>query len=286
MDLGSTISRLRAARQMSQGDLAEALGVSRQSVSKWETNASVPDLDKLVKLSRLFGVTLDQLVTGEQSAALPESEPVPAAAAPPSPPLRSRQRLAAIILLCMAFLMWLLLTALGGFLEGLILALPFLVCAGICFAARRRAGLWCAWTVYLTVELYIRWATGNTWTLTLSTLYFTPEMNYMRLAIAWVQLFVMLAMFLLTIRSFRTVHISLKNRRNLMRLAGGWAVLVLLHLLKNWGYAWIYQNPAWNVSLGIRLVLRAGDLVLLVLFAALLTATVCAFRRPKSRPTS
>ena len=285
MDLGSTISRLRAARQMSQGDLAEALGVSRQSVSKWETNASVPDLDKLVKLSRLFGVTLDQLVTGEQSAASPESEPVPAAA-PPSPPLWSRQRLAAIILLCMAFLMWLLLTALGGFLEGLILALPFLICAGICFAARRRAGLWCAWTVYLTVELYIRWATGNTWTLTLSTSHFTPEMNYMRLATAWVQLFVMLAMFLLTIRSFRTVHIDLKNRRNLMRLASGWVILALLHLLKNWGYAWIYQNPAWNVSLGIRLVLRAGDLVLLVLFAALLTATVCAFRRPKSRPTS
>ena len=59
MSLGTNISRLRAEHRLSQGDLAEALGVSRQSVSKWETDASVPDLDRLVKLSRLFGVTLD-----------------------------------------------------------------------------------------------------------------------------------------------------------------------------------------------------------------------------------
>ena len=41
MDLGTTISRLRAAHGMSQGDLAEALDVSRQSVSKWETGGSL-----------------------------------------------------------------------------------------------------------------------------------------------------------------------------------------------------------------------------------------------------
>ena len=65
MSLGATISRLRAEKKLSQGELADALGVSRQSVSKWETDASIPELDKLVKLSQLFGVTLDELVTGE-----------------------------------------------------------------------------------------------------------------------------------------------------------------------------------------------------------------------------
>lgn len=58
MSLGTTISRLRAEKKLSQGDLADALGVSRQSVSKWETDTSVPELDKLVKLSQLFGITL------------------------------------------------------------------------------------------------------------------------------------------------------------------------------------------------------------------------------------
>ena len=60
MSLGTNISRLRAEHHLSQGDLAEALAVSRQSVSKWETDSSVPDLDKLVKLSQLFGVSLDE----------------------------------------------------------------------------------------------------------------------------------------------------------------------------------------------------------------------------------
>ena len=48
-------------KNMSQSDLAEALEVPRQSISKWETDSSVPELDKLVRLSECFGVTLDEL---------------------------------------------------------------------------------------------------------------------------------------------------------------------------------------------------------------------------------
>ena len=44
MTLGQNICRLRTERGLSQGDLADALGVSRQSISKWETDASVPEL--------------------------------------------------------------------------------------------------------------------------------------------------------------------------------------------------------------------------------------------------
>ena len=66
MSLGTNISRLRAEKRLSQGDLAEVLEVSRQSVSKWETDSSVPDLNRLMKLSQLFGVTLDELVTGAE----------------------------------------------------------------------------------------------------------------------------------------------------------------------------------------------------------------------------
>lgn len=62
MDLGENIYRLRKEKGLSQDALAEALEVSRQSVSKWENNASVPELEKLVKMSEIFGVTLDELV--------------------------------------------------------------------------------------------------------------------------------------------------------------------------------------------------------------------------------
>lgn len=64
MTLGKQISRLRAARGLSQEELANDLQVSRQSISKWETDTSVPELDKLMKLSEVFGVTLDELVKG------------------------------------------------------------------------------------------------------------------------------------------------------------------------------------------------------------------------------
>lgn len=72
MKIPEQISRLRTASGMSQEELAERLEVSRQSVSKWETGASVPEIEKLVKMSALFEVTLDELVTG--SAPEPKQE--------------------------------------------------------------------------------------------------------------------------------------------------------------------------------------------------------------------
>ena len=62
MTLSEKIFALRSKAGLSQGDLAEKLEVSRQSVSKWETGQSVPDLDKIIKLADLFGVSVDELV--------------------------------------------------------------------------------------------------------------------------------------------------------------------------------------------------------------------------------
>ena len=65
MTLGEKITTLRNQYEMSQGDLAEKMNVSRQSISKWETGTSVPELEKLIQLSELFHITLDELVKGE-----------------------------------------------------------------------------------------------------------------------------------------------------------------------------------------------------------------------------
>ena len=56
MSLGETIYRLRTEKSLSQGDLAEMLEVSRQSISKWENNSAVPDLEKIIRLSEIFEV--------------------------------------------------------------------------------------------------------------------------------------------------------------------------------------------------------------------------------------
>lgn len=66
MNLGENIYHHRTGRNLSQGDLANALGVSRQSISKWENNAAVPELDKLIKMSELFDITLDELVYNQK----------------------------------------------------------------------------------------------------------------------------------------------------------------------------------------------------------------------------
>ncbi len=64
MALGQRIHELRSAAGLSQEQLAERLNVSRQAISKWELDTSAPDLDRLVLLGNLFGISLDQLVTG------------------------------------------------------------------------------------------------------------------------------------------------------------------------------------------------------------------------------
>ena len=62
MILAEKIIKLRKQQGWSQEELAMKLGISRQSVSKWESTASIPDLDKIIKLSELFGVSTDYLL--------------------------------------------------------------------------------------------------------------------------------------------------------------------------------------------------------------------------------
>ena len=65
MILADKIILQRKKAGWSQEELAEQLGVSRQSVSKWEGAQSIPDMDKLLKMSRLFGVSTDYLLKDE-----------------------------------------------------------------------------------------------------------------------------------------------------------------------------------------------------------------------------
>ena len=60
--LAEKIMSLRKQKGWSQEQLAEQLGVSRQAVSKWESGISIPDLDKVVNMSTLFGVCTDYLL--------------------------------------------------------------------------------------------------------------------------------------------------------------------------------------------------------------------------------
>ncbi|MGM9618963.1 MAG: helix-turn-helix domain-containing protein [Oscillospiraceae bacterium] len=183
MTLGENIARLRAERGMSQGALAEALEVSRQSVSKWETDGSVPELEKLVRMSALFGVTLDELVKGPQeetetgTAEAPADGPIPAepeeetacgakdapkaaAETASAPNGFSWRKLTGVLLLCLGFLTFLLVMLLGDPLSGLVLASPLLLCGLICLLVRRHPGLCCGWALYALAAVFVRYAIG------------------------------------------------------------------------------------------------------------------------------
>lgn len=65
MDVGIRIKQHRAARGFSQEDLAREIYVSRQTVSNWETDKTFPDVESLLLLSSLFGVSVDDLIRGD-----------------------------------------------------------------------------------------------------------------------------------------------------------------------------------------------------------------------------
>lgn len=67
MTLGTRIGMLRRQKEMKQEELAERLGISPQAVSKWENDQNCPDISLLPLLSKLLGVTVDYLLTGEKS---------------------------------------------------------------------------------------------------------------------------------------------------------------------------------------------------------------------------
>lgn len=62
MAIGNTIYKLRINANLSQEQFAELFGVSRQAVQKWERNCSTPELEKLIKISKYFDISLDALV--------------------------------------------------------------------------------------------------------------------------------------------------------------------------------------------------------------------------------
>ncbi len=66
MDIGIKIARCRKKMGFSQEDLAERLDISRQAVSRWEVGEVIPDAEKIVLLSKIFGVTIDYLLLDEQ----------------------------------------------------------------------------------------------------------------------------------------------------------------------------------------------------------------------------
>jgi len=240
MSLGERIYKLRTEKEMSQGDLADALEVSRQSISKWETNGSVPELDKLVKLSEIFDISLDELILDKkqpEQVAEPE-KPEPKVIYVERPALRSAQKVAGIVLLCFSALLWLMIALFGDIVAGLVLAAPFAACGLICLLVRKNAGLWCAWVVYLFIEIYLRFASGVNWQYVFYPHTYSGEWT-IHLIVAWCLLAVFAILIVVTaLHTRKSFPGSLHN--DLIGTVSGWVVYVI-----TW---FIFALPAYEAQ--------------------------------------
>lgn len=157
MSLGDNIYKLRISKNLSQGDLAEALDVSRQSVSKWENNSATPELEKLVKMSQLFGISLDALA-GNVPPETPKTEYPPAEESPRQN--TDLRKIVGIVLLGFGLAAFIVFTALSfadnpgiDFEFGLLLSAPLVISGIICMGCKHHPGYFCALTIYLFIWL-------------------------------------------------------------------------------------------------------------------------------------
>lgn len=305
MSLGENIIRLRTEKRLTQEELADLLGVSRQSVSKWESDASVPELDKLIRLSEVFDITMDELVKGEavtekkppdgdsqRKAAeeLPPQSDGSALKASPAqrPEVTKGNRVAGTVYLCLAFA---LLTGLtlyggtGGFVIGFVFGLPFAVCGLLCLLTKgRRTGLWCGWALYVLTDGYLRYATGLTWHAVFLTFQWTYQMNYMRLFIAWLQFLAIVLLVACTVLSYRREPLELSNKAKTLYILG-WIALAVVWF--GWGAVnqlyWAMVGPNRVGAMVYTLAFLLRDALFWALLTALLTASLRLWRTARAR---
>ena len=261
MTLGENIARLRTRAGLSQSELAERLGVSRQSISKWETNTSIPELDKCIALSQLFSVSLDELVTGTEPAAAPspvlqEAQSQPQRA--PIPPDVSQAKTLGGILLGVGLLS----VVLGLVFSPLLLILGgYLILCGLVFllASKYHPGLLIGWGTFLPLAWLLPQFTGTSMLIFFSPYFYTQPF-------AWRIEFIVAAVFW----GIDLLLILLTVTRTSLRahpvLFGGW--LAILPLPFRGLATWALGEGEWITPLQ-----RGIGWVYLLLVAALAVAT-------------
>ena len=227
MSLGENITRLRKDNKMSQGELADKLGVSRQSVSKWETDASVPELSKLIKLAETFGITLDELVSDEEGSKpdrrIADSQDVP------YEKLLVRRGLGSALLI-IGVTELILFTVSVGLPLALIISFPIIASGILCYTPCRRIVLWCAWSVYLAVDIFIRYGCFINWRMAIYPAAYQAGETGAGLIIAWVQLIGMIVMPVITAIGYRDKKSDLNKKQSAL-LPFLWAAFFAAHIV-------------------------------------------------------
>ena len=223
MTLGEKIYELRTQHNLSQGDLANELNVSRQSISKWENGNSTPDLDKLTKLAKIFNISLDELVNNEET----EKNIITTPEQITTTQTKTREKKIGKGLLIAGIISIFVFLLLGLGITGFLIAIPLFACSIIYYKAKSNHFFYCLWAIIPLADLFIRFAMGISWSVIKQTLEWEYSWNYGRLAIGWGQFVVILFLIIFSIvkLSKNDVEISKKFKRNFIAAVIGFAFL-------------------------------------------------------------
>ena len=258
MSLGMKILELRTKRNLSQNELADLLDVSRQSVSKWETDASTPDLERLIKLCDVFHITLDELTGRNTPKDTPSNMPLY-----PKNHLPSHQAVIGYILLAVSLLSGILLLIFAeheeDFIVPLLFVFPILICSLICLFVKQKAGYWCVWAVISPLVL-----------ISSGVVFFG-----IRIAVNFILVVFFVIMAIVARKLFASVVIE-KNKRKDRSVLLGWIVLVTFRVL----VFVLFITSIIDSAIGM-LPYIAANLLSYIGISLLLTYTVCYITNAK-----
>ena len=255
MTIGNKIYELRSGARLSQEELAEKLGVSRQSVSKWETDAAQPEFDKLIKICDLFGISLDEFAG--RAKITPKAPPVH-----PNP----ANRVIGYILMAAAIAAGILVAIFPYELDFFILAIPsVLACSLICIFKKEKTLYWCLWTLP---------------TLFSSFNFYIISLQYAVVAQA-VSLLMIGVLMAAGDRLYRDIRVKTDKNRSIAIIIG-WAVYIAVALrLKVVPY--IYSLAMLGLQAKAGLWMLAVNHILIWTLAPLWVYTICYIRTCRSR---
>ncbi len=264
-DLGERIYKNRERLGLSQLELSDLLDVSRQSISKWETDAAVPELSKLVKMAEVFGVTLDELVLGRENALTAEPEPSDAATeikeAVHTKPARSLVKLIfGAVLLSVGLILGFGLLFCGLYIPAIVILLTFALCSFYCFMQLRHAALWCADTWFAVAALYFYHGNGVLWSNVFVAITYVPRYTHPMVAVlSWVELILIVVFFFLHVRALRSRHFGFSKKKHTVLAVCGAAALLLRRLASTF-FAYFLSFILPKLATGVEIEYYQGDI--------------------------
>ncbi len=241
VNLGEQICKYRTARGLSQLELAEKLEVSRQSISKWETNVAVPELEKLVKMAEFFEITLDELILDQRDPVVVEQEKmIEETVHKTVAEVKKEERATSVVKIVFGVLFlilgfWLTCVCLwaGAWLEILVYVTPCIISAVFCLKQFRFAALWCLETWYIAISVYLLEATGITWSDILHTqqILSLPTANPIRVLTAWILAICLAGLIALTVFAYRKHDFLFSKAKRSIFLIGTGAIFPLKNII-------------------------------------------------------